>query len=367
MAAVRSSARPGRRPPQRAPASAAVWFGDALRLLPGDGARGVRVELLLARARALAATGQFARATAALHDSFRLVPPEAVALRCVSRRHAPVSSTCSAATSRRTPGSSARCDALADAGSAEAATLMIELAMDGFALMDYGRMRAWAERAGDRRAARRPAVGGGRRRGARLCLCGRWRHRRGARPAARGGRPGRGPVDDPNSPFASTRPSTSPAPSSTWTSMPRRGARRPRDSGGPATGQSELVPLAYSILGQVKLLRGQLAEAGELLDNAVEGARLSGNVQALAGNLLNRSLTAVAAGDSTWRSHRAGERRADRMGWTRAWLPRPGWRSATALLETGDPGRPSTSSSCPRAATSSRSSPACGEPGRWSC
>ena len=45
------------------------------------------------------------------------------------------------------------------------------------------------------------------------------------------------------------------------------------------------------------MLRGQLVEAAELLDNAVEGARLSGNVQALAGNLVNRSLTALAAGD----------------------------------------------------------------------
>ena len=55
---------------------------------------------------------------------------------------------------------------------------------------------------------------------------------------------------------------------------------------GRATGQSEFIPLPYSILGQVKLLRGQLAEAAEMLDNAVEGARLSGNVQALAGNLV---------------------------------------------------------------------------------
>lgn len=45
---------------------------------------------------------------------------------------------------------------------------------------------------------------------------------------------------------------------------------------GLATGQSEFIPLPYSILGQVKLLRGQLAEASEMLDNAVEGARLSG-------------------------------------------------------------------------------------------
>jgi DNA-binding NarL/FixJ family response regulator len=39
------------------------------------------------------------------------------------------------------------------------------------------------------------------------------------------------------------------------------------------------------------------ARLGELLDGAVEGARLSGNAQSLAGNLLNQSLTALAAGD----------------------------------------------------------------------
>src|SRR4029453_18434324 len=50
-------------------------------------------------------------------------------------------------------------------------------------------------------------------------------------------------------------------------------------------------------LGGVRRLRGQLAEAGGLFDGAVEGARLSGNALSLAGNLLNRSLTALAAGD----------------------------------------------------------------------
>ena len=39
---------------QRAPASAAVWFDHALRLLPNAAPVEMRVELLLARARALA-------------------------------------------------------------------------------------------------------------------------------------------------------------------------------------------------------------------------------------------------------------------------------------------------------------------------
>jgi DNA-binding CsgD family transcriptional regulator len=42
---------------------------------------------------------------------------------------------------------------------------------------------------------------------------------------------------------------------------------------------------------------GQLAEAAELLDGAIEAARLSGNDQALAWDLLNRGINAMAAGD----------------------------------------------------------------------
>ena len=108
---------------------------------------------------------------------------------------------------------------------------------------------------------------------------------------------------------------------------------------GLATGQSELVPLAYSILGQVKLLRGQLAEASDLLDNAVDGARLSGNVQALAGNLVNRSLTAVAAGDLDLALSTAQENVELTDGLDQSLVCAAGVALATALLETGDPGR----------------------------
>ena len=40
-----------------------------------------------------------------------------------------------------------------------------------------------------------------------------------------------------------------------------------------------------------------MTESGEMLDDAVEAARLVGNVQGLAWNLLNRSLAATAMGD----------------------------------------------------------------------
>ena len=55
-AAVATLREAGEAAAQRAPASAAHWFGGALRLLPEGAPAEERVELLLARARALAAT-----------------------------------------------------------------------------------------------------------------------------------------------------------------------------------------------------------------------------------------------------------------------------------------------------------------------
>src|SRR5829696_1534730 len=147
MAAVAVLREAGETSAQRAPASAAVWFGDALRLLPQTAPAESRVELLLARARALAATGQFPQSHAALLESFDLVPPEAVALRvqlttaCAGVEH--LLGRHEQAHARLVSAM----ESLSDQVSPAAAELMIALAMDGFALMDYGRMRDWAERA----------------------------------------------------------------------------------------------------------------------------------------------------------------------------------------------------------------------------
>ncbi len=143
-----------------------------------------------------------------------------------------------------------------------------------------------------------------------------------------------------SSPSALTPPSTCRARSSTSTAIQQAEAHAERAlTVGLATGQTELVPLAYSILGQVRLLRGRLSEAGDLLDNAVEGARLSGNVQALAGNLVNRSLTAVAAGDLDLALSTAQENAELTEGLDQSLVCAAGVALATALLETGDAGR----------------------------
>ena len=65
----------------RAPASAARWFAAALRLLPAAAPGDRRVELLLARSEALAATGQLGESHAALLESMNIVPQEAESLR----------------------------------------------------------------------------------------------------------------------------------------------------------------------------------------------------------------------------------------------------------------------------------------------
>src|SRR6185312_14103353 len=65
----------------RAPASAARWFAAALRLLPAAAPTDVRVELLLARSEALAATGQLGESHAALLESMNIVPQQAESLR----------------------------------------------------------------------------------------------------------------------------------------------------------------------------------------------------------------------------------------------------------------------------------------------
>jgi DNA-binding NarL/FixJ family response regulator len=339
-AAVATLREAGEAAALRIPASAAAWFGEALRLLSGTAPDEVRVELLLSRARALVATGQFADGHAALLESIGFVPPESVGLRvrlttaCAGVEHL----------LGRHEDAHARLagavDDLADPESPEAATLMVELAMDGFFRMDYARMREWAERA-----------------------------LRGARPL------GDQPLTAAAVAVLAFGSAASGATEEAWAylldaealvadlddaALARRldaaanlaGAELYLDryeeaaahaeralSVARKTGQSEYIPLPYSILGQVRLLRGQLVEAAELLDNAVEGARLSGNVQALAGNLVNRSLTALAAGDLETAIATAEENFELTEGLDQSLVCAAGVALAAALLENGDPER----------------------------
>jgi DNA-binding NarL/FixJ family response regulator len=66
---------------------------------------------------------------------------------------------------------------------------------------------------------------------------------------------------------------------------------------GRATGQHQLFPVVFAILGVTWMFRGQLQPALDPLEGNVEAARLSGNVQAICWSLYGLSQVAIAAGD----------------------------------------------------------------------
>jgi tetratricopeptide (TPR) repeat protein len=325
---------------QRAPTSAAIWFGHALRLLPETAPAEVRVELLLSRARVLVATGQFGEGHAALLESVELVPSESVALRvrlttaCAGvehllGRHEEAHARLAGAV-----------DGLSDPSSSEAATLMIELAMDGFFRMDYELMHEWAERALsaaqslDDRPLTAAAVAVLAFASAAGCATEEARTRCFEAAALVAD------LEDAKLAFRLDAAVNLAGAELYLDRYEEAEAHAERAlSVARATGQSEFIPLAVSILGQVKLLRGHLAEAGELLDDAVESARLSGNVQALAGNLVNRSLTALAAGDVELALVTAQENVELTQGLDQSLVCAAGVALAAALLESGDPER----------------------------
>ena len=113
-----------------------------------------------------------------------------------------------------------------------------------------------------------------------------------------------------------------------------------------ATGRGDPLLRLYPILPRIWYVRGKLAEAAELLDGAIEAGRLLGTPPALAGNLFNRSVVALAVGDLDIALATAEEsveltRDLDE-GFVTAWAA---VRLAGVLLETGQPDRPSSCSS----------------------
>ncbi|HZB50956.1 MAG TPA: AAA family ATPase, partial [Mycobacteriales bacterium] len=281
----------------RAPASAARWFAAALRLLPPSGPAAERIELLSARAAALAATGQFAGSRAALLESLALSPDSAgttvrLTAACAAVEHL---------LGRPEEAHRHLLDALgavSDPASPEAAALEIELAVDGFQRLDWAAMRERASRAATAAAAlddpplRATAA-------AVLALADAFT---GAVPAAREHRAEAAFLVDgmPDDALA-RRLDAAVHLAGAEHYLDRfddsiRHARRAMAVGS-ATGQGTLFPLAVAYLGTSLARRGRLAESAQVLDAAVEAARLSDNLQALVSGLSNRSVTALAAGD----------------------------------------------------------------------
>jgi DNA-binding NarL/FixJ family response regulator len=62
-------------------------------------------------------------------------------------------------------------------------------------------------------------------------------------------------------------------------------------------GQTHLLPILAPILGTSLALTGRMERSAEILDDAIEGARLVGDAQGLSMNLFNRALAAAMGGD----------------------------------------------------------------------
>jgi DNA-binding NarL/FixJ family response regulator/tetratricopeptide (TPR) repeat protein len=105
-----------------------------------------------------------------------------------------------------------------------------------------------------------------------------------------------------------------------------------------ATGRGDPFFRLYQILPRVWYVRAKLGQAADLLEGAIEAVRLLGTPPALAGNLFNRSVVALAAGElevALATAEEAEEITRDLdEGFVTAWAA---VRLAGVLLETGQP------------------------------
>ena len=324
-----------------APGSAARWFTAALRLVSDDAPTEERVELLLALARVLAASGSFAESRSALITSVALVPEESTALRlqlmtaCAGVEHLLGHHE---QAHRRLVSA---LDALDDHDSADAVALMLELVVDGYYRMEYEQMRHWSERAA---IAAKPLGDPLLNATALATLAYSCALTRAATEADEHRAEAAALIDALPDLELGLRLGAAVNLAAAELNLGRLTdailhAERALVIGR-ATGQSEFVPTLVYCLGWAKRLGGQLVEGAELLDTAIESARVSGNTQSLVGSLLNRSLVALAAGDVELALSTAEEGVSLASQLDRSLVSASvGMALAAVLVETGDPRR----------------------------
>jgi len=341
VAAVAVLREAGEAAARLAPASAAHWFAGALRLLPQTASTQERVQLLLARAGALTATGHFAGSHRALLEGIAIVPEASTALRArLTRACAGVEHLLGHQEQAHARLANAL-DSLPEPVSPEAVALMIELALNGFYRTKYESMQDWAGRA----VSAAGLLGDPPLTAAAVAMLALADAMTGATERAQADRLEAAALVEslPDDELAHRLDAAA------WLAGAELYLDRYAESDahaeralavGRATGQGELFLVLFQILGRVWFVRGRLAEAAELLDGAIEAARLLGNTQALVWNLFNRSVVALAVGDVEIALATAQEsvelsRDLDE-GFVSAWAA---VRLAGALLETGQPAR----------------------------
>jgi DNA-binding CsgD family transcriptional regulator len=340
MAAVAVLREAGEAAAKRAPVSAARWFEVAVRLLPEDAERSQRLALLMSLATAQAATGRFEDSRAALLRSIDLASGDEAALRVR------LIGACAGVEQLLGHHEEARArlvaalSGLPDTSSLQAVELMLHLAAGDFYRMDYEGKRAWGQRAlGVARGLDEPLTA------ASLAVL--------AVAAAF-----TGPVAEAEAYRSQAAALVDALPDDeledrldALTSLSaadlylhryadaeahaKRGLELAR-----STGQGHVAPFLVPVVVTILHTTGRVTEAAELLDDAVEAARLSGNDEALGWNLLSLGYVAVAAGDPELALAVAQEsvdvtrELDDRLVSTYA-----RWALGSALVEKGEAGR----------------------------
>jgi ATP/maltotriose-dependent transcriptional regulator MalT len=322
-----------------APASSARWFADALRLLPETAPAQERTGLLLARAQALTADGHFADGHEALLEALATFPSEATALR--------VHLTAACARVEYLLGEYVRAEArlrnglddLPEPVSAEAASLLLELALVTVLLTKYEAAGEWAGRAlNTTRLLDDPPL-----HATALAMVALADTLRGAGEQAQEGVTQAAAAIDALSDDELARR----VDAAIWLAAAEYYADRYAQADthadralavARATGQGELLLLYLYLQGRIWYVRGKLGQAAELIDGAIEAARLLGNREALARSLYYRSAVALASGDLDLALASAEESigltRDVQASYVTAWA---GVRLAASLFESGEP------------------------------
>jgi DNA-binding NarL/FixJ family response regulator len=281
---------------RRLPSTSARWFEAALRLLPATEPPQERIELLTATAGALAAAGRLVEARAVLLEGIALVPERA------DPQRVRLTARCAGVEQRlgRHEEAHARLlgalEELTDRGSTAAVELMVALATDGFYRRDFDTMQEWAEAAVAAAADDRLLAATAEATLALACS-----FTGATAPAVEHSEAAARVIDALSDDEISERLEAIGHLAGAELYLDRfvetaahaqRGIAVAR-----ATGQDDVFPMLYPCLGTAAWVLGRLAESIEVLDTAVEAARLTGNVQTVAWSLFNRSLSAVMVGD----------------------------------------------------------------------
>ena len=297
-AAIAVLVQAGRDAAARAPAGAARWFGAALRLLGPEADAGRRLELLIPLATSLAATGRLQAALATLQDALELVPPAFAEVRV---RLIAACAACENLLGRHEAAHRRLLATRADIEEPEgpaAGTLYAELAADALYDSDFAAMEGWAARARGIAAAGGDAGLGAAAAGLE-CFA---HYGLGATAAARAAQADGAALLDALDDGALAGRLEAPY----YLGFAeyfceryddairhlRRGIAVSR-----AVGQGQFVVPMMVGLSSALWIRGRMAEAVELAEDAGEAARLAGNDQLAGWALVAEAIAAASLGD----------------------------------------------------------------------